>query len=121
MADPMPAKSWLKEKAILINVHLINAAVFEQLTGLEPPPTPISAATYAENGFPLYKSNENPTIRVGKLKELKTMAQLQDEGTAEEEKDMEFSLITLPDFKPSFIPVSELEEKVKQVRFSDEE
>lgn len=49
------------------------------------------------------------------------MAQLSGGDIAEAGQDLEFKDFTLPDFKPSFMPVSELEERVNKVRCADAE
>jgi hypothetical protein len=36
-------------------VHIVNSQQFRELTGEEPPPTPVSAQTYAEHGLPWFE------------------------------------------------------------------
>jgi hypothetical protein len=46
---------------VMFNVQLINAAVFKNLTSIDPPSTPITAKTYAEKGYPFFALYEEPS------------------------------------------------------------
>jgi hypothetical protein len=39
-------------------VHIVNSAMFEQITGKKPPSTPVSAKTYSSYGYPWYDMYE---------------------------------------------------------------
>ena len=39
----------------ILNVQILDAASVRLVTGLPPPPTPVSAETYAENDLPFYR------------------------------------------------------------------
>lgn len=66
-------------------VHLVDVGQFEALTGHKPPPSPISAQTYTEHGFPwfdLYDEHLGTLEAAPKLKKVKPLQQL--EGSQEE-------------------------------------
>lgn len=52
--DPHRSDSWNVERTIAFNVQIVDAAKFESLTGLRPPPCPIDADTYKANGLPFF-------------------------------------------------------------------
>jgi hypothetical protein len=52
--DPHGIDAWDTNNYGSVFVHLVNSEQFRALTGLEPPPTPISAQTYTEYGLPWF-------------------------------------------------------------------
>jgi hypothetical protein len=52
--DPYGLDTWDPENSGSAFVHIVNSEQYEALTGEPPPPSPISAATYTENGFPWF-------------------------------------------------------------------
>lgn len=59
--DPFGIRHWDQAQAGRVFVHIANAAMFREITGKEPPPSPVSAADYSRNGLPwfgLYDSDE---------------------------------------------------------------
>jgi len=52
--DPHGVDTWDTNNYGSVFVHLVNSEQYRDLTGLEPPPTPISAQTYTENGLPWF-------------------------------------------------------------------
>ena len=74
--DPCGLKTWDTENFGRIRVRILNSAEYALLTGTEPPPTPIDAATYIQCGFPWYKiydehlSTVRPTDRLSAIKSL---------------------------------------------------
>jgi hypothetical protein len=46
---------WDVASSKVLNVQILDAASFRLVTGLPPPPTPVSAETYAEHGLPFYR------------------------------------------------------------------
>ena len=55
LEDCYSVDSWDRDRTILFNVQILNSERFRYFTGLEPPKTPISAQTYAEQCLPYYK------------------------------------------------------------------
>ena len=43
--DRYPPSTWHKEAVIVFNVQILNAQVFQAITGSKPPPSPITAET----------------------------------------------------------------------------
>jgi hypothetical protein len=76
---------WDESRSIMLNISLINAPVLKSF-GLPVPTTPISAQTYAENGYPFFKLYEEPTGIFGELCHLKTLGRLKTVGKLDEEK-----------------------------------
>jgi hypothetical protein len=52
--DPYGLDTWDPDNSGTAFVHIVNSEQYEVLTGAPPPPSPISAATYTENGFPWF-------------------------------------------------------------------
>lgn len=52
--DPYGADVWDESRAGAVCVHIANAARWREITGEMLPPTPISAHTYTEHGFPWF-------------------------------------------------------------------
>ncbi|HEX8651803.1 MAG TPA: hypothetical protein VF708_13270 [Pyrinomonadaceae bacterium] len=47
--------TWDQENFGSVFVHILNSEHYTELTGQAPPPTPISAGTYTEHGFPWFE------------------------------------------------------------------
>lgn len=54
--DEEDPRSWNVNDACLINIQIVNAESFRTMTGLEPPPCPISFDDYLERGIPFTSS-----------------------------------------------------------------
>ena len=52
--DPHGIDCWDQNNYGSVFVHLVNSEQFKELTGMEPPPTPITAQTYSEYGLPWF-------------------------------------------------------------------
>jgi len=53
--DPYGVEVWDTSKPLRAFVHLLNSEQYSALTGLEAPPTPIDAQTYARLGLPWFE------------------------------------------------------------------
>lgn len=53
--DEEDARSWSTDEACLINIQIMDAKDFASTTGLGPPPSPITFATYLERGIPFFQ------------------------------------------------------------------
>ena len=58
--DTLSPDEWDTEKAVTFNIKLLDAALLGNI-GLPVPPTPITAATYSEHGYPFFKMYEDPS------------------------------------------------------------
>ena len=68
-----------------VTVHLLNSAQFREVTGFEPPTTPVDAAAYAEAGLPwfdLYDEDRAGLAAAPALAGAKTIAQRDEERGA---------------------------------------
>lgn len=128
--DPFPVDLWDRSRTVVFNVRILNAATFGGITGLPPPPTPITAKTYAEHGFPYFKLyNEKASGIKGNFTGVKSVNQLDKSGKRttpkkrgidEVENSYTNPVIVLdPDgtHRP-FRAISELEEELKAMRVS---
>lgn len=52
--DEYGVDTWDATRAGRVFVHIVNSLDYREITGREPPPTPISARTYAELGLPWF-------------------------------------------------------------------
>lgn len=52
--DPYGIATWDRKSTGRVFVHIANSMVWRDITGEEPPPTPISARLYSEYGFPWF-------------------------------------------------------------------
>lgn len=120
--DPYPAESWDRKRTISFNVQILSSDVFQRVTGLEPPETPVDAKTYAEHGLPfyeLYEENSNVAGNFGKIKSVKQMdaekGKVKKAEGAVDEPSFNFPVTILNPHGPHtpFRPVSELKEYLK--------
>lgn len=91
LKDRYLASIWDRDSSICFNVQILNSAMFQQVTGQAPPPTPITAKTYADQGLPFYKMyGEKSTIRgdFDGIKSVMEMDKIKNEnGKREKEGD----------------------------------
>lgn len=59
--DSLPSVAYDERNPVTLNITVINAAYFNMMTGLDPPTTPIDAATYLNKGLPWFASYEEPS------------------------------------------------------------
>ena len=53
--DEYGSSTWDQDNYKKIYVHIVNSMMYREITGMEPPPTPVSARTYTEYGYPWFK------------------------------------------------------------------
>ena len=121
LPDPYPASDWDVPRSISFNVQVLNSEHFRQVTGFDPPNTPVTAATYASKGLPFFDIyNEKSNIK-GDFKAVKSVmaidkAKAQGAGhDFEEEASVGNPIISLnPDGSHlSFTPFSIMKEQLK--------
>jgi hypothetical protein len=56
--DPHGLDTWDPDRVATLIVHVLNSAQYHAVTGGPAPPSPVSAATYTEHGFPWFKLYE---------------------------------------------------------------
>jgi hypothetical protein len=77
--DEYGVDTWDPDNYGRVYVHIVNSLMFRQITDLAPPPTPISADTYTEYGFPwfkLYDEKQGDIASSDKLSKVKTVKQV---------------------------------------------
>ncbi|KAF9523328.1 hypothetical protein CPB83DRAFT_863076 [Crepidotus variabilis] len=79
--DRLPVTAYDQSRAQTLHVAVINALYFSKLTGLPSPPSPISAQTYLDHGFPwfaLYDERIPPAnnTSISKLGNVRSIAQV---------------------------------------------
>jgi hypothetical protein len=52
--DPHGIDTWDQGNNGEIFVHIVNSELYREITGLEPPPTPVDAHAYTEHGYPWF-------------------------------------------------------------------
>ena len=77
--DPFDPSSWDLCGTLSFNAQIVNSEIFRSITKRDPPPTPISARTYAESGFPFFKLYEEMSPIAGNFEGLKSVAQIAKE------------------------------------------
>lgn len=46
--------TWDQTTSGRVYVHLVNSMMYREITGCEPPPTPVDAHTYTKHGYPWF-------------------------------------------------------------------
>ncbi|MGH8065958.1 MAG: hypothetical protein ACRERE_12160 [Candidatus Entotheonellia bacterium] len=89
--DPYGLASWDMANYGCALVHIVNSEQYRELTGRVPPPTPISAKTYTDYGFPwfdLYDEAQGDVTAPERLRTIKTVGEIDAErGNARHQAD----------------------------------
>ncbi|EEU46693.1 uncharacterized protein NECHADRAFT_77326 [Fusarium vanettenii 77-13-4] len=72
----LPQRYYQKTNTIAFNVQILNSATFQQVTGNPPPPSPVSAETYAKSGYPFFSGFEEPINIAGDFVAVRSISQL---------------------------------------------
>jgi hypothetical protein len=122
LRDPHPSAAWDTENTVMFNIQLLNAALFHRVTGMHPPPSPVSAETYAAAGLPFFELlHEAPSGIEGNFEDIKTVSQLDSQkGRKGLEKELEFPIIQLDKsgLRVPFRAVDEMEKQLKNLRIA---
>jgi len=73
---------WDPARSGRVFVHIANSMAWREITGEEPPPTPVSARTYSEHGFPwfsLYDEGRGDLPSAEALKRVKSIKEMDGE------------------------------------------
>ena len=87
-SDGSKADNWDPDNSIVFNVQILNTEAFRQVTGMMPPQTPISAATYAHQGLPFYEIYNEASVIKGDFKGIKSINEV-DKVTSTKGKSKE--------------------------------
>lgn len=89
--DPHGLATWDAENFGRVYVHIVNSLAYREITGQEPPPTPVTAQTYAQYGFPwfdLYDDHLGDIAAPDVLKNVKSVKDMDAEkGFAPQQDD----------------------------------
>lgn len=83
--DPYGIEVWDQANRGCVVVHIVNSLHFREITGVDPPPTPIDAHTYTKYGLPwfdLYDEAKGDVAPSERLAAVKTVAARDAELTA---------------------------------------
>ncbi|KAL9655628.1 hypothetical protein ABK040_002291 [Willaertia magna] len=64
--DPYGVSFWDETSKARVFVHIVNSEMYRQITGENPPETPISAQTYTSYGYPWFDTYNENVKSVGK-------------------------------------------------------
>jgi hypothetical protein len=109
--DPYGVDTWDPQVYGQVTIHILNSEQFRNLTGHEPPPTPVSAKAYTERGLPwfdLYDEAAGHIPAADRLRDVKTINERdreRGEPTADEQsvivKDTQVTRIDPRRFGPT--------------------
>ncbi|HAG82100.1 MAG TPA: hypothetical protein DCL61_13265 [Cyanobacteria bacterium UBA12227] len=88
--DEYGIETWDLENYGSIFVYIVNSEKYQEITGLEPPPTLISAQTYTQYGFPwfsLYDEEKGDLPASARLAEVKTIQEREAERGVKADTD----------------------------------
>lgn len=77
--DEYGSDTWDQDNYGRVYIHIVNSAAYREVTGMETPPTPISARTYTEYGLPWFdlydedKGDVGPSKELAKVKSVKAL------------------------------------------------
>ena len=77
--DPHGIDTWDENNYGRVYVHIVNSMMFREITGLEPPATPITAKTYAQHNLPwfdLYDEALSDIAPAPELSQVKTIKEI---------------------------------------------
>ncbi len=93
--DPHGLDAWDPANYGEVTIHIVNSAQFREITGQDPPPTPVDAAVYTLHGLPwfeLFDADKGDVPRAAPLAEAKTVRERDlERGIAEETAAFEVS------------------------------
>lgn len=90
--DPHGLDIWDENNCGRVYVHIVNSMMYREITGQEPPNTPVTAKTYAQYGLPwfdLYDDKLGDIAVPEELKNVKTVKELDNEKGYTSQQDDE--------------------------------
>ncbi len=98
--DPHGVDTWDADNFGRVYVHIVNSMMYREITGEEPPPTPVTAKTYAQHGLPwfdLYDEKKSDISAPETLKDVKSVKEMDEEKGFKPQQDD--SSVDVPDEK----------------------
>lgn len=117
LRDPHPSTAWDSDNTAIFNLQLLNATVFQRVTGMAPPPSPVTAETYAAAGLPFFSipSEVDSSVK-GIFSDVRSVGQIDRErGRKGLDRELKFPLIEL-DKTGQRVGFRGVEELVKEVK-----
>ncbi len=93
--DEYGYETWDPENYGRVYVHIVNSLMFREITGREPPATPVTARTYTEYGLPWFelydeaKGDLEGSEILGKVKSVKDMDKKKGFGAQQDDTPVE--------------------------------
>lgn len=87
--DPYGIDVWDQNNYGRVSIHIVNSTDFHELTGRQPPPTPVDAKSYTDYGLPWFdiydecKADVAPSDELSGVKTISEADALQEESTAD--------------------------------------
>jgi hypothetical protein len=88
--DEHGVDTWDHDNFGRVFVHIVNSMAFREITGREPPPTPVTAKMYTDCGLPwfdLYDETKGDLAASEKLKKVKTVKEMDQEKGFKPQQD----------------------------------
>ena len=88
--DPYGIDTWDENNYGRVYVHIVNSWIYCQITGKEPPKTPVTAKTYAKYKLPwfnLYDENMSDVAASSELAQVKTVKEMDAEKELNSQQD----------------------------------
>jgi hypothetical protein len=105
--DPYGVHTWDGRSVGTAVVHIVNSLAYREITGTDPPPTPIDASTYTAHGLPwfeLYEEHQADVPAPGALTGAKTIAQRDRElGLAPDDQHLDLEKTPVTKLHPRAI------------------
>ncbi len=76
--DPYGVDTWDPEKFADVHLFLVDPEQFREITGQDPPASPISAKTYADLGLPFFELQDHNRAAIGRSRELGKVSTLSE-------------------------------------------
>ncbi|KAK5171182.1 uncharacterized protein LTR77_004326 [Saxophila tyrrhenica] len=112
--DKQSPSIWQPDCGTIFNVQILNSSYFQEVTGLPPPPTPVTAETYSDYGYPYFKMfDETPSGVQGAFAGIKSVNEMDVDGKPSAEKAKAVAEVS----KNTNNPVVLLDEKARRVGF----
>jgi hypothetical protein len=96
--DTYGIEAWDTARYAFTVIHIVNSETFKSITGQDPPPTPVTAASYTEHGYPWFALYDEHMKDIDPTMKLKNV---QSVGTLDKKKGLDNvpndSSITVPD------------------------
>ena len=77
--DRYGVDAWDEERSRFVDIHIVNSEMYQAITGLEPPSSPVTQEQYQKSGIPWFSHYEESAQSVkaaGALKKIQSVAEI---------------------------------------------